>query len=355
MKKRKINYLLIMISLLVIISIAFYRSGFPKTAQKTAPEKTRTNFLMNTVVQIKLYGEEGDRIIDRSFDRIRNIEEMMSRTLTGSDIYLLNENYPSQEYITVNPDTYKVLERALYFADLSGGKFDPSIGLLVELWGIGTAAARVPSAEEIERALSSVDYRQILLKPENRSVKLLGEGMKLDLGAIAKGFAADEVGKIMKEEGIESAFVNLGGNVLLIGSKPDGTPWKIGIQDPRFNRGNVMASIELQDKTIVTSGNYERYFEEDGIIYHHILDPETGYPARSDIISVSIVGDSSLDADALSTSVFILGVEKGLELINQLEGYEAMIITDELGVIVTEGLKGKITLLNKDFYFLGSD
>ena len=221
--------------------------------------------------------------------------------------------------------------------------------------GIGTAGARVPTEEEIEKALSLVDYRKLVLNPEDNSAKLLQEGMKLDLGAIAKGYAADEVGKLLKEEDIESAYINLGGNVLLVGGKPDGSPWKIGVQDPRLNRGNVMASIELIDKTIVTSGNYERYFEEDGVIYHHILDPDSGYPANSNVISVSIICDSSLDADALSTSIFILGLEKGLELINQLEGFEAIFITDNLGVVLTEGLKGKVTLLNNDLYFLGSD
>lgn len=353
--KRKNNYPVFVILLFIILMIAFFRSGSPQYNLKKMTEKTRTNFLMNTLVQIRVYGEDPDRVIDRSFERIQNIEEMMSRTLAGSDIYRINENSSSSEFIPVNPDTFKVLERALFFAELTGGKFDPTIGPLVELWGIGTADARVPTEEEVKEALSLVDYRKLMLNPGDNGVKLLLEGMKLDLGGIAKGFAADEVKKILKEEGIESAYINLGGNVMLVGGKPDGSPWKIGIQDPRFNRGNVMASIELEDKTIVTSGNYERYFEEDGVIYHHILDPETGYPASSGVISVSIICDSSLDADALSTSVFILGMEKGLELINQLEGYEAIIITDDLGIVLTEGLKGKVTLLNKDFYFLGSD
>mgnify|MGYP000919011654 CR=1 FL=1 len=355
MRRRKTNYPVFVTLLFIILMIAFFRSGSPQNDLKNMSEKTRTNFLMNTMVQIRVYSEEPDRHIDRSFELVRNIEEKMSRTQTGSDIYRINENSSGNDYITISSDTFRVLERAVYFAELTGGKFDPTVGPLVELWGIGTAGARVPTEEEIEKALSLVDYRKLVLNPEDNSAKLLQEGMKLDLGAIAKGYAADEVGKLLKEEGIESAYINLGGNVLLVGGKPDGSPWKIGVQDPRLNRGNVMASIELIDKTIVTSGNYERYFEEEGVIYHHILDPDSGYPANSNVISVSIICDSSLDADALSTSIFILGLEKGLELINQLEGFEAIFITDNLGVVLTEGLKGKVTLLNNDFYFLGSD
>ena len=179
--------------------------------------------------------------------------------------------------------------------------------------------------------------------------------MKLDLGAIAKGYAADEVRKIMDENNAVSAFVNLGGNVLVYGDKTDGSLWNVGIQDPRESRGSVAGSIEVADKTIVTSGNYERYFKEDGKIYHHILNPDTGRPSRNNLLSVSIITKDSFDADVISTSAFILGLDKGMELINNMDNVEAIFITDNLDVKTTPGLKGKVKILNSDFNLTEGD
>lgn len=340
------------IATIIVIAIVFIRSG-QKRDLKDFPQKTASNYLMNTLIQLRIYGENAEDLINISFERLREIENNMSKTIENSDIYRINENQSENGFVHISTDTFRVLEKAIEYAQITEGRFDPSIGPLVELWGIGTKDARIPRAEEINETISRVNYKWIELNSNDNSIRLLKDQMKLDLGAIAKGYAADEVRDILEGEGIESAYINLGGNVFVIGGKPDGTSWNIGIQDPRRNRGGAMASIEVKDKTIVTSGNYERYFEKNGVIYHHIIDPTTGYPAESGILSVSIISDDSFDADALSTSVFILGVEKGLELINKLEGVEALIIKDDLGIIMTDGLQNNIIIRDKDFYLSG--
>ncbi|MBN2049660.1 MAG: FAD:protein FMN transferase, partial [Spirochaetales bacterium] len=233
---------------------------------------------------------------------------------------------------------------------MSSGGFDPSVGPLVKLWGVGTENARIPRPEEIETALALTDYRRVQTDPENRGVLLADRGMALDLGGIAKGYAADEAAKILVNHGVTGATVNLGGNVLTLGEKPDGSPWKIGIQDPASGRGDYVAILQVKDLSVVTSGPYERFFiGPDGKRYHHILSGETGYPVESVIISVTILARDSMTADALSTAVFVLGLGKGMELIESLEGIEGMFITQEQAVYASSGL------LNQEIPFSLSD
>ncbi len=342
--KKTTAFLIIMI---VVATIFLTGCDNKQNSKSEPPQVTGNKFLMDTLVQIKVYGEKAQKVINTSFKRMQEIEDEMSVSIESSQIYKIN-SHPG-EAVKVKNDTFKVIKNSLNYAKLTDGKFDPSIGPLVELWGIDTEHARVPTRKEIQDARKLVNYRWVEINENNKTVHLTKKGMKLDLGSIAKGYAADEVRKIVNEEGVKSAYVNLGGNVLVIGSKPDGSAWKVGIKDPRLKRNGVMASIEVRDKTIVTSGNYERYFKEDGVIYHHIIDPTTGRPARTDIISASIITHDSLDADALSTSVFVLGPEKGMKLIENTPEVEAMIINDDLKVTLSSGLKNKVELLNSNF------
>lgn len=336
--------------LLIVVVMITFTACQNKRENGTQP-KDATTFLMGTVVQMRVYGSNAQEIIDNSFARLREIENEMSTNIVSSEISRIN-THPGED-IKVNADTYRVIKKAVEYANLTNGKFNPAIGPLVKLWGIGTENARVPAEDEIKEALKLVNYQWIDLDDEQMTVMLEKQGMSLDLGAIAKGYAADEVRRIVKDSRVVSAYVNLGGNVLVIGEKPDGTPWKVGIQDPRHNRGNVMASIDVRDKTLVTSGNYERYFEKDGVIYHHILDPDTGYPADSGLLSCTIITTDSFDADALSTSIFILGPAKGLELLEEIDGVEAMLITKDLGIILSSGIEGEVDILNDDFQLNG--
>lgn len=312
---------------------------------KELPQAEDNAFLMDTLVQMRAHGENAEAAVEASMERIREIENLMSKTIETSDIYQLNNN-PETE-IEIDQESMKVLEKAVDFAEITDGDFDPTIGALVELWGIGTENAAVPEEAEINDALANTGYEHLILK-EN-SAEITKAGVRIDLGGIAKGYAAEEVKKVVQEYQIEHAFVNLGGNVLVIGNKVDGSPWKIGIQDPREGRGDVMAIVDAVDKTIVTSGNYERYFEEDGKLYHHILDPRTGYPADNNLLSVTIISENSFDADALSTAVYVMGLDNGMQFIEEMEDIDVMFITEELDVYLSSGLKDIVEINDDDF------
>ncbi|MEW6723592.1 MAG: FAD:protein FMN transferase [Bacillota bacterium] len=309
---------------------------------------SQTAFLMGTSVELRVYGRNAQTAAARVFDRLREIEAKMSANLPTSEISQVNAA-AGQEWVRVSPDTLVVVKRALAYADLTDGRFNPAIGPLVALWGIGTERARVPLPAEIAQRLPLVDANSVLIDETRTSVYLTKPGMSLDLGGIAKGYGADEAARILRELKVKGAFVNLGGNVYAVGSKPDGTPWRIGIQDPVQPRGALLGVVETGEGSLVTSGAYERCFVEDGRRYHHILDPRDGYPAESDILSVTIVAASSTDCDALSTSVFILGTEAGLALIERLEGFETILVTKDKRVLVSSGLKERLQLRNEEY------
>ena len=232
------------------------------------------------------------------------------------------------------------------YSELCSGTFDITVAPLVKLWGIFSKNERIPLKNEIENVLYLTNYKDILLNNEKNSAKLSNVGQKIDLGAIAKGYAADRVIDIYKKNDVKSGFINIGGNVLTLGNKPDESPWLIGIQNPFKVRGEYIGIVNISNETVVTSGDYVRYFEEAKIRYHHILDPRTGYPSNSGLISATIIGKSSIEADALSTAIFILGLKKGIELVNNVEGVEAIFITSEKKVYVTKGAKEKFSFVN---------
>ncbi len=333
--------------LIIFLIIAVFSAVLAGCGNKEEdlPESEDSAFLMDTLVQMRAYGENSEIAVEESLERVKEIEALMSKTIESSDVYQLNNN-PETE-VEIDRETTNVLEKSLEYAELTEGDFDPTIGALVELWGIGSDDAAVPDNSEIEEALANTGHNY--LKLDDDSAEVSKEGVKIDLGGIAKGYAAEEVKKVVQKHDIEHAFVNLGGNVLVIGDKVDGSPWKIGIQDPREGKGDVMAVVDAVDLTIVTSGNYERFFEEDGKLYHHILDPQTGFPADNELISVSIISENSFDADALSTAVYVMGLNKGMEFIENLDDVEAMFITEQLDVYLSSGLKDIVEINNSDF------
>ena len=348
MFSEKKTIMVFVILTLIIISILSFIYIKEDIGIKQSEKVSSSEFIMDTIVKIEVYGVDADKVIKKSFARLREIESKMSRSLEKSDVSRINKN-AGDKWVKVDEDSFEVIEKAIHYAELTEGDFDPSIGPLVSLWNIGNPEQKVPSEEEIKKAKSLVNYNFIKTDKKNNKIKLAKEGMKIDLGAIAKGYAADEVRDIIDDYNIENAIITLGGNILVIGDKKDGTEWKIGIQDPRKSRGSVMASLNLKDETVVTSGNYERYFEKDGIIYHHILDPETGKPSRNNLLSVSIIAKDSIDADALSTSAFIMGKEKGMKMIEDLDDTEAIFIRDDLKVFISSGLSSKVKILDNDF------
>ncbi|WP_125002668.1 FAD:protein FMN transferase [Clostridium tagluense] len=318
-----------------------------KSNTKSVEKET---YMMGTIVQLKVYGKNSEKVAELALKRISDIESKMSVNIKSSEITKLNAKAGvSGEKLSV--DTYSVIEKAVKYSKLTDGSLDATIEPIVKLWGIGTDKARIPSKSEIEEKLKLVDYKDIILDSKNSTVQLRRKGQAIDLGAIAKGYTADEIKKVLIDNKVNSALINLGGNVFAVGSKPDGTSWNIGIQNPLDTRGQYLGTISVTDKSMVTSGNYERYFIVDGKRYHHIFDPKTGYPSEAGLISTTIVSDNSIDGDALSTSTYILGLSKGIKLIESIKGVEAIFVTSDKKVYVTAGLKDSFNLTNKEFTY----
>ena len=312
------------------------------------PVPAQTEFVLGTACSVNLYGQGTRETYRKIFDRLRDIESVMSATLEDSDLGRVNAA-AGLAAVAVHPDTILALKRAVHFAELSGGAFDPTVGPLVKLWGIGSGNERIPGEDEIAAALSLVDWRDILIDGEAGTVFLARPGMGLDLGAIAKGYAADEAARIIAGAGLERALVDLGGNILAYGAREDGSPWRVGIQDPTAGRGAYIGVVEAVNKTLVTSGVYERFFKSGGRRYHHILSTRTGHPVDSGLLSVTVISGNSMDADALSTALFALGYEAGRALAESMENTEAVFIFADRRVRGTSGAFGHFTLVNGDF------
>jgi thiamine biosynthesis lipoprotein len=310
--------------------------------------------LLGTILQISIRdGGYSTTLTDRAFDRVAEIERRMS---TSEDDYesteLLRVNRAAgDEPVSVSEDTFEVLQAAREYSRITDGAFDVTIWPLVKLWAIGSGGTSVPPEDEIESARQAVDYRRLELNEANRTVYLPEADMGVDVGAIAKGYAADEAARILREAGVEHALLDFGGNILVIGGKPDGTPWRIGVQRPDAERTRYLGIVTATDKTVVTSGPYERFFVQDGVRYHHILNAQTGFPARNGVEQVTIIADRSIDADALSTSTYVLGVEHGLALVESLSGVEAVFITEDQLVHMTSGAGEYFELTDEEFTF----
>ncbi|MDR2160420.1 MAG: FAD:protein FMN transferase [Treponema sp.] len=308
----------------------------------------RTEFVLGTVCSVDLYGKGSRRLYDRIFSRIREIEETMSANTADTELDRINRN-AGLEPVKAGEDLLQVLEWAVHYAGTSGGAFDPTVGPLVRLWGIGTERERVPSGEEIAGALALVNWQDLVIDREEGTAFLKRRGMALDLGAIAKGYAADEAARVAVEGGIGRGVLELGGNILVIGSRSWNRPWRIGIQDPREGRGAYLGILLVRGRSVVTSGVYERFFEEGGRRYHHILSTADGCPVRNGLLSVTIVAARSVDADALSTAVFALGYEKGRRLVEAAPDTEAIFVFEDLRIRLTGGIRKDFSLTNREY------
>ncbi len=296
---------------------------------------SKTELYLGTVVTIIIYDENAEDLMNGSMAEIGRLENLLSANIESSEISRINES-AGIKGVDVSAETIEVIEKGLEYYDTSSGLFDISIGPLVDLWGIGTSEARVPSTDELDAAIDKIGIDNIRI--EGNNVMLLETGMKIDVGGIAKGYIADKTAEYLKENGCDAAVINLGGNVLTVGAKPDGTKWRIGIQNPFEPTGTYLRVIEVDEMSVVTSGSYERFFVEDGITYHHILDPGTGYPADSDIAGVSIISSKSIDGDGLSTTVFAMGFEKGINMIELISGVECIIILKDGNIQYSSGI-----------------
>lgn len=312
-----------------------------------------THHAMGTVMTHKAFGLYVEDSLSAVYSEIARIEALLSRFSSDSEISCVNRSAGIKSE-SVSLETYDVLSEAVEFSCRFPGCFDLTITPLVALWNSARISFAQPDAASIERVLPLVDYRDVLLDSDNLTAGLRTSGQSVDLGGIGKGFAGDRIREIFKRFGIASAYSNLGGNVVTLGTKPDGAPWCVGIQHPRQEKG-LIGAVAVVDQTVVTSGDYQRCFiDKQGKRRHHILDPKTGYPAESGLISVTIVSENSLAADALSTIVFVAGIERGLECLRSFPRTEAVLVDAGLQVYVTRGLEGRfqadqdiaVTILN---------
>ena len=285
-----------------------------------------TGFYFDTVITITLYEEDSKSLLDECMALAGHYEALLSPTVEGSDVWKINANPGT--FITVDKDTLSLLQEALSYAEVSDGMVTPSIGALSSLWNFGSDCPQmVPESQAIQNALAHIDYHSIEI--QGSRVRLNDPEAVIDLGFIAKGFIADKMKEFLLSKGVTSALINLGGNLVAVGSKPDGTPFKIGIQKPFASSGTAALTLDLTDISVVSSGNYERYFEKDGRLYHHILSAETGYPVENELSQVTILSPDSTQADALSTLCFILGYEKAVRLLENYPDVQAVFITED--------------------------
>jgi len=298
------------------------------------PEK-KSQFMLNTNCTITVYDNNAAELLDDTIAMGVFYDNLLSTAIEGSEIYQIN--HAGGKPVTVSDDTIQVIKDAIRYSEVSDGLFDVTMGKLTALWDFPGAAHVVPPADVIAADLKTVGYKYI--KIEGNTVTLLKPGAQLDLGAIGKGFIADRLADYLKAQKVQGAIVNLGGNVITVGEKPKIKTWIVGIQQPFADRNETVAAVTVGEKSVVTSGIYERSFTaEDGKFYHHILDPRTGYPVENSLSAVSIISDLSVDGDGLSTTCFLLGIEQATALIESIPNTEAIFITKDNQIFMTSGL-----------------
>lgn len=326
------------LSSFIIILVLVFLMG----CGQSKPVETE-DFVLGTIVNQQVYGVEAKKASQEASRRMKELHELWDINNPDGDIGKLNSS-AGQGYVELDPATIAVLMEADKISELSGGDaFDITVGPLVKSWGIGTEEPKIPSDDVITELLALVDYKDVIIDRATGSAALRKAGQTVDLGGIAKGYIGDLVAGIYRNHGITSAFANLGGNVVALGSKPDGSPWKVGIQDPRGPTGEIMGIVEVADQAVVTSGDYQQYFIADGNRYCHIIDPRRGYPIDSGLMSVTIIASSSSDADGLAKAM-VLGLDRGMELVHRYGRAQAIFITTDKRVYITPGLQDKFHL-----------
>lgn len=329
-----------MVVLLLSLFLFSSSAGCGTEQKKTS----RSLFVMDTQVDITFYStsvQVAQTAIGEIFAEMQRLEDILSRHLEGSDLQRINDA-AGKEPVQVRPETIYVLRRALEIAALSNGAFDPTIAPLLELWGFGGESPALPPPDQLARARELVNYRLVEIDEERMTVFLPRPGMKLDLGGIAKGYIVDR-GQVLARDSGSASFINAGGDISISGRKPGGDDWRIGVQDPH-EPGRLLAVITMGEGSVVTSGDYQRFFEVNGQRYHHILDPHTGMPALG-LSSVTVVSTDTTTADGLATAVFVLGREAGMALVESLPDVDALLVNNDGELSISSGLEGRVEVL----------
>lgn len=323
--KKRYNMIILLLLLLVCLLLGCSR-------QKQTISKT--DFYFDTVISVTLYDDSYEKELEHCFSIAEQYENLLSSTVKGSDIW--NINHAKGEPVTVSKETITLLNKAISYSEMSDGAFDITIGQLSSLWDFKNNTGTIPDADKITEALKTVGYQNIQIN--GTEVSFTNPDTQIDLGGIAKGYIADQMKAYLNEKNITEGIINLGGNVLTVGAKDSKDSYRIGIQKPFAKDGTSIASVQIKDDSLVSSGVYERYFEKDGVRYHHILDPTTGYPYENGLLGITIITKSSVDADALSTTCFALGLEDGMKLIENMEDTEAIFITEDEKLHTSSGI-----------------
>lgn len=374
--KYKLVKSIICLSILIICIFLITGCSAGQKSPGAIQELVRTGFAFNTTYTITLYEGGSEDLLDECVSKCAAYEKIFSRTLNGSELYNINEieeaymkvlrkkstdknvKIPEEDIksfadpgnnmifhlmedgsivFEISQVMYDILEKGLYYSKLSDGGFDITIQPVSSLWDFMAESPEVPEEQQLKEAVKLTGYKNMELKDGKLVLKI--PGMGIELGAIAKGFIADKLKEYLEDNGVTSGTVNLGGNVLCIGSKPDGTPFRIGVQQPFADRNEVITAIKAEDVSVVSSGIYERYFVQDEKIYHHILNPADGYPYNNGLVAVTIVSKESVDGDALSTTCFAMGLENGMEFVESLEDVYAVFITEDGKLHYSKGFK----------------
>ena len=337
--KRKILpvlFCLFLLALFVVLGLMW-----DKRDDSQAVVSTGSAFVMDTFVDQKWEGTDSAEAVEAVFQTLRDFENRISAYRSDSEISNINRN-AGVSFVQVSESTFSLLSRAKEFCAASDGLFDITIGPLTDLWNITGDQPKVPDQAEIEEALALVCSEDLLLREEDHAVMLRRAGQKLNLGGMAKGAAGAEALETAKAYGVQSGYLSIGGNIFTIGTKEDGSAYRFGIRDPRGDASEYIGIVELTDTTMATSGDYERYFMADGVRYHHILDPHTGFPGDSDLMSVSVICEDGAMADFLSTTLFLAGREKAMEYAQE-ESFDFILIDKEKRVYLSDGIRPYFT------------
>lgn len=305
---------------------------------RTEPAVSTQVFVMDTIMSLELWEEGGQEQLNQAVEQLYHWEDLWSATDENSEIWAVDHS--GGEWVSLSEETAELLFQALELCRLTGGALDLTAYSAVKAWGFTTGEYRVPGEAEQSALAEGIDYTQVELDLDGRRVRLPA-GMELDLGAVAKGYAGARLAERLREQGVTSALLNLGGNVQTVGGKPDGSPWSVGVQDPASEQVDNLLAIQVVDQAVVTSGSYQRYFQQDGQTYWHILDPKTAAPARTGLASVTVVGPDGTVCDGLATALFVLGEEAGIELWRAHSELDVQVIwvREDGSVALTEGLE----------------
>ncbi len=310
---------------------------------------TRTEFVLWTTCTVTLYDHAKQDALDAVFDRLHELHSRLSVNIPGSELDAVSAA-AGRKAVHVSDDLFHVLKEALRYSALSDGLFDPTVGTLMKAWKMNTDQGHIPAPADISQALSLVNWHDVVLDESAKTVYVKRAGMSLDVGGVLKGYAADETALILAARGVKSAMIDLGGNILAMGPKADGSPWRIGLQDPDSTRGTSFGTVEVVDKSVVTSGVYEHYFVQNGKRYHHIMDTHTGYPVENGLAAVTVVARTSIIADGWDTTLLCMGPARGLAIAKSL-GLDAVLVGRDHKLYATDDMKKMLTITDPSFTY----